>query len=301
MRISTNQEHDDRYRRVQVKIERPPGEPRLRAAWKRGYFAPTDIRQRRFQKTLGDHQVRKRVAAALGGFAKIDAWNQVGNAPSNGCRFRHLVHGISIELDADVGAGGLRIENTARARSVVQRVADAVQGQVVAIDEDPRLLERSEIKTQAPVPRVTPAQPVRHAKIIMKGAVELIECSVMAIGAAISGSVVVFRADSRLERRTVNGPANRVSSGYSVTCVGTPLAHDQAGVIQAAGQPAHHAATAVEESLVAAEPAPGNRMQQGLLEQEWLHGSIGNELVQPHVSAGDAFSRLVPVEALGAG
>ena len=87
--------------------------------------------------------------------------------------------------------------------------------------------------------------------------------------------------------------------GYSIICVGAALAHDQAGVIQAAGQPTHHAATTLEQPLVAAEPALGNHIQQGLVEQERLNGSIGNELVQPGVSAGNAVDRLVPVEALG--
>lgn len=40
--ISTNSGHDGKYRRVQVKVLRPPGQPKLSAYWRRGYYAPTD-------------------------------------------------------------------------------------------------------------------------------------------------------------------------------------------------------------------------------------------------------------------
>jgi len=39
---STNQGHDGKYRRVQVKVRRSPGQPKLWAYWKRGYYAPMD-------------------------------------------------------------------------------------------------------------------------------------------------------------------------------------------------------------------------------------------------------------------
>lgn len=40
--ISTNQGRDGKYRRVQVKVLRSPGQPKLWAYWRRGYYAPTD-------------------------------------------------------------------------------------------------------------------------------------------------------------------------------------------------------------------------------------------------------------------
>jgi Ca-activated chloride channel homolog len=40
--ISTNQGHDGKYRRVQVKVVRSPGQPKLWAYWRRGYYAPLD-------------------------------------------------------------------------------------------------------------------------------------------------------------------------------------------------------------------------------------------------------------------
>jgi len=40
--ISTNQGHDGKYRRVQVKVLRSPGQPKLSAYWRRGYYAPLD-------------------------------------------------------------------------------------------------------------------------------------------------------------------------------------------------------------------------------------------------------------------
>lgn len=40
--ISTNQGRDGKYRRVQVKIVRSPGQPKLWAYWRRGYYAPAD-------------------------------------------------------------------------------------------------------------------------------------------------------------------------------------------------------------------------------------------------------------------
>ncbi len=40
--ISTNPGHDGKYRRVQVKVVRSPGQPKLWAYWRRGYYAPLD-------------------------------------------------------------------------------------------------------------------------------------------------------------------------------------------------------------------------------------------------------------------
>jgi Ca-activated chloride channel family protein len=40
--VSTNPGHDGKYRRVQVKVQRSPGQPRLWAYWRRGYYAPMD-------------------------------------------------------------------------------------------------------------------------------------------------------------------------------------------------------------------------------------------------------------------
>ncbi len=40
--ISTNAGHDGKYRRVQVKVLRSPGQPKLWAYWRRGYYAPLD-------------------------------------------------------------------------------------------------------------------------------------------------------------------------------------------------------------------------------------------------------------------
>ena len=40
--VPSNRQRDGRYRRIQVKIARAPGQPRLSAYWKRGYFAPAD-------------------------------------------------------------------------------------------------------------------------------------------------------------------------------------------------------------------------------------------------------------------
>ena len=36
-----NQEHDGKYRRVQVKLVPPRGLPPLRASWRLGYYAPS--------------------------------------------------------------------------------------------------------------------------------------------------------------------------------------------------------------------------------------------------------------------
>ena len=38
----TDQQHDGRYHRVQVKVVPPHGLPPLRAYWRLGYFAPTE-------------------------------------------------------------------------------------------------------------------------------------------------------------------------------------------------------------------------------------------------------------------
>ncbi|MGA2579209.1 MAG: VWA domain-containing protein [Bryobacteraceae bacterium] len=40
--VPQNRQRDGRYRRIQVKIARAPGQPRLTAYWKRGYYAPAD-------------------------------------------------------------------------------------------------------------------------------------------------------------------------------------------------------------------------------------------------------------------
>lgn len=40
--VSTNPGRDGKYRRVQVKILRSPGQPKLWAYWRRGYYAPMD-------------------------------------------------------------------------------------------------------------------------------------------------------------------------------------------------------------------------------------------------------------------
>ncbi len=40
--IPSNQQRDGRYRRIQVKVTRPPGKPRFSAYSKPGYFAPSD-------------------------------------------------------------------------------------------------------------------------------------------------------------------------------------------------------------------------------------------------------------------
>jgi Ca-activated chloride channel homolog len=40
--VSTNPGHDGKYRRVQVKVQRSPGQPKLWAYWRRGYYAPMD-------------------------------------------------------------------------------------------------------------------------------------------------------------------------------------------------------------------------------------------------------------------
>lgn len=40
--VPSNRQRDGRYRHIQVKIERAPGQPRLFAYWKRGYYAPGD-------------------------------------------------------------------------------------------------------------------------------------------------------------------------------------------------------------------------------------------------------------------
>jgi len=40
--VSSNRGRDGKYRRVQVKVRRAPGQPKLFAYWRRGYFAPTD-------------------------------------------------------------------------------------------------------------------------------------------------------------------------------------------------------------------------------------------------------------------
>jgi Ca-activated chloride channel family protein len=40
--VPSNQRRDGRYRHIQVKIAREPGQPRLWAYWKRGYYAPAD-------------------------------------------------------------------------------------------------------------------------------------------------------------------------------------------------------------------------------------------------------------------
>ncbi len=39
---STNQGRDGRYRRVEVKVLRSPGQPKLSTYWRRGYYAPAD-------------------------------------------------------------------------------------------------------------------------------------------------------------------------------------------------------------------------------------------------------------------
>jgi len=39
---STDQGRDGRYRRVEVKVLRAPGQPKLSASWRRGYYAPAD-------------------------------------------------------------------------------------------------------------------------------------------------------------------------------------------------------------------------------------------------------------------
>jgi VWFA-related protein len=38
--VPADQRRDGRYRRIEVKVARPPGQPRLSAYWKRGYYAP---------------------------------------------------------------------------------------------------------------------------------------------------------------------------------------------------------------------------------------------------------------------
>ena len=40
--VPSNQRHDGCYRHIQVKIARAPGQPRLSAYWKRGYYLPPD-------------------------------------------------------------------------------------------------------------------------------------------------------------------------------------------------------------------------------------------------------------------
>src|SRR5579862_2009321 len=40
--VSTNPGRDGRYRKVHVKVTRSPGQPKLWAYWKRGYYAPAD-------------------------------------------------------------------------------------------------------------------------------------------------------------------------------------------------------------------------------------------------------------------
>lgn len=40
--VSTDQERDGRYRHVEVKVLRSPGQPKLLASWRRGYYAPAD-------------------------------------------------------------------------------------------------------------------------------------------------------------------------------------------------------------------------------------------------------------------
>ena len=40
--VPQNRQRDGRYRRIQVKIARAPGQPRLTAYWKRGYYATAD-------------------------------------------------------------------------------------------------------------------------------------------------------------------------------------------------------------------------------------------------------------------
>jgi Ca-activated chloride channel homolog len=39
---SSNEERDGKYRKVQVKLTRPKGFPRMHAAWRLGYYAPTE-------------------------------------------------------------------------------------------------------------------------------------------------------------------------------------------------------------------------------------------------------------------
>src|ERR1039458_623544 len=40
--VPQNRHRDGRYRHIQVKIVRAPGQPRLSAYWRRGYYAPAD-------------------------------------------------------------------------------------------------------------------------------------------------------------------------------------------------------------------------------------------------------------------
>jgi len=40
--VPSNRQHDGRYRHIQVKVARAPGQPRLSAYWKHGYYAPVD-------------------------------------------------------------------------------------------------------------------------------------------------------------------------------------------------------------------------------------------------------------------
>ena len=40
--VSSNRGRDGKYRRVQVKVRRAPGQPKLFAYWRHGYYAPTD-------------------------------------------------------------------------------------------------------------------------------------------------------------------------------------------------------------------------------------------------------------------
>ena len=40
--VPQNRHRDGRYRHIQVKIARAPGQPRLSAYWRRGYYAPAD-------------------------------------------------------------------------------------------------------------------------------------------------------------------------------------------------------------------------------------------------------------------
>jgi len=40
--VPSDRRHDGRYRHIQVKIARSPGQPRLSAHWKHGYYAPAD-------------------------------------------------------------------------------------------------------------------------------------------------------------------------------------------------------------------------------------------------------------------
>ena len=40
--VPQNRQRDGRYRHIQVKVARAPGQPRLSAYWKRGYYAPAD-------------------------------------------------------------------------------------------------------------------------------------------------------------------------------------------------------------------------------------------------------------------